>query len=76
MWTCRTAPAHSSEEGLAESGWPRYSLSRIAVGRVVDGLTRMNLEDADAKLSLFQWIGRVVPANRRTPPAAEYCVDP
>lgn len=112
------------EEGLAESGWPRYSLSRVAVGRVVDGLTRMNLEDAGTKtersvlvvsvndgyaivastgyppriesmapselaggricqlrprgmqLSPFQWIGRVVSANRRTPPAAEYCVDP
>ncbi|MEU8130305.1 hypothetical protein AB0B68_24065 [Micromonospora sp. NPDC049049] len=37
------------EEGLAASGWPRYSLSRIAVGRVVDGLTRMNLDDANAK---------------------------
>ncbi|MEV0157223.1 hypothetical protein AB0H57_26330 [Micromonospora sp. NPDC050686] len=37
------------EEGLAESGWPRYSLSRIAVGRVVDGLTRMNLGNTDAK---------------------------
>ncbi|MFG3577840.1 hypothetical protein [Micromonospora chersina] len=112
------------EEGLAESGWPRYSLSRIAVGRVVDGLTRLNLEDADAKtersvlvvsvndgyaivastgypprmesmapselaggricqlrlrgmqLSLFQWIGTMVPASRRTPPVAKYCVDP
>lgn len=103
------------EEGLAESGWPRYSLSRIAVGRVVDGLTRMNLGDVGAKtersvlvvsvnngyaivastgyppkmesmapselaggricqlrprgmqLSPYQWIGRVVPANHRTP---------
>ncbi|MFC4148004.1 hypothetical protein ACFO0M_17245 [Micromonospora mangrovi] len=112
------------EEGLAESGWPRYSLSRIAVGRVADGLTRMNLGSTDAKpkrsvlvvsvndgyaivastgypprmesvapselaggricqlrprgmqLSLFQWIGRVIPANLRTRPVAEYCLGP
>ncbi|WP_154942978.1 hypothetical protein [Micromonospora palomenae] len=112
------------EEGLAESAWPRYSLSRIAVGRVVDGLTRMNIGDAGKKtersvlvvsvndgyaivastgyppkvesmapselaagrlcqlkprgsqLSAFQWIGRMVPDDRRASPAAEYCVDP
>ncbi|MEU7590117.1 hypothetical protein AB0A95_27950 [Micromonospora sp. NPDC049230] len=59
---------------VASTGYPprmeSMAPSGLAVGRICQ------LRSRGMRLSPFQWIGRVVSANRRTPPVAEYCVDP
>jgi hypothetical protein len=60
-------------EGVAEHAWPRYSVSRLTVGRMLDGLTRMNITHGDERSVLVISVNDAyaIVASQGYPPVVE-----